>query len=237
MTGLFAYPQATAFGRVVPKQRFYEHTNINPKVRELFVSEVRRITWAYKLAPETIGLSGSSSVPEIQVFTVELKDLDLNLEVLAGIDRAVRFPIIFEVRRERAGMAEVRVVAAHKVLGAHTPKVSAYFAGDWQGQDAVRAPLPVAVNLAGLYAQLLGPLQLVLILAYVRAGEFIWRADPMPLSVTTLVSSFRADPWPFLQRFGLTGVHAATAWLLSVPLIVATLYFSLRPAFHRFAKK
>lgn len=85
--------------------------------------------------------------------------------------------------------------------------------------------------------QLLGPLQLVLILAYVRAGEFIWRAAPMPLSVPTLVSSFRADPWAFLSRFGLTGVHAATAWLLSVPLIVATLYFSLRPAFRRFAKK
>ena len=77
----------------------------------------------------------------------------------------------------------------------------------------------------------------MLILAYVRAGEFIWRAEPMPLSVSTLVSSFRADPWAFLSRFGWTGVHAATAWLLSVPLIVAALYFSTRPAFRRFAKK
>src|SRR5665811_528360 len=102
-----------------------------------------------------------------RVFTVDLKDLNLHDEVLAGIDRAVRFPIIFEVRRERAGMAEVRVVAAHKVLGAHTPKFSAYFAGDWQGQDAVRAPLPPAVNLAGLYAQLLSPL----LPASVRPGE------------------------------------------------------------------
>ncbi|HEY5182660.1 MAG TPA: DUF4391 domain-containing protein [Dermatophilaceae bacterium] len=167
MTSLFAYPQAAAFGRVVPKQRFYEHTDINPKVRELFVREVRRITWAYKLALETIGLSGSPSVPEIQVFTVDLKDLDLHDEVLGAIDRAVQFPIIFEVRRERAGMAEVRVVAAHKVLGARSPKVSAYFTGDWQGQDAVRAPLPPAVNLAGLYAQLLSPL----LPASVRPGE------------------------------------------------------------------
>lgn len=167
MTSLFVFPKAAAFGRVVPKQRFYEHTDVNPKVRAFFVSEVRRIIWAYKLAPETIGLSGTSSVPEIQIFTVDLKDLDLHDEVLARIDRAVRFPIIFEVRRERAGVAEVRVVAAHKVLGARTPKVSAYFAGGWQGQDAVRAPLPPAVNLAGLYAQLLGPL----LPASVRAGE------------------------------------------------------------------
>ena len=99
MTGLFAYPQAAAFGRVVPKQRLYEHPGINPKVRELFVSEVRRITWAYKLAPETIGLSGSPSVPEIQVFAVDLKDVDLHDEVLGAIDRAVQFPIIFEIKR------------------------------------------------------------------------------------------------------------------------------------------
>ncbi len=85
--------------------------------------------------------------------------------------------------------------------------------------------------------QLLGPLQLVLILVYVRAGEFIWRAAPMPLSISTLVSAFRDDPWAFLQRFGLTGVHAATAWLLSVPLIIATLYYSLRPALRRCVKK
>ena len=92
-------------------------------------------------------------------------------------------------------------------------------------------PLLQALN------QLLGPLQLVLIVAYVRVGEFIWRAEPMPLSVSTIVTSFRADPWAFLQRFGWTGVHAATAWLLSVPLIVAALYYSLRPALRRFAKK
>ena len=85
--------------------------------------------------------------------------------------------------------------------------------------------------------QLLGPVQLVLILVYVRAGEFIWRAAPVPLSIPTLVSAFREDPWAFLQRFGLTGIHAATAWLLSVPLIVAVLYFPLRPALGRFAQR
>lgn len=85
--------------------------------------------------------------------------------------------------------------------------------------------------------QLLGPLQLVLILVYVRIGERIWHAAPMPLSVSTLVSSFRENPGAFLQRFGWTGVHAATAWLLSVPLIVAGLYYALRPVLRRFARR
>ncbi len=84
---------------------------------------------------------------------------------------------------------------------------------------------------------LLSPVQLALILVYVRAGEWIWRADPVPLSLPTLVSAFRADPWAFLERFGLTGVHAATAWLLSVPVIIAALYYPLRPALRRFARR
>lgn len=85
--------------------------------------------------------------------------------------------------------------------------------------------------------QLLGPLQLVLILVYVRIGEKIWHAPPMPLSVSTLVKSFRESPGAFMQRFGWTGVHAATAWALSAPFIVAGLYFGLRPVLRRFAQR
>ena len=85
--------------------------------------------------------------------------------------------------------------------------------------------------------QLLGPLQLLLILGYVRLGEKIWGAPPMPISVSTIVRSFRADPVAFLQRFGWTGVHAVTAWALSVPFIIAGLYFGLRPLLRRFARR
>jgi len=82
--------------------------------------------------------------------------------------------------------------------------------------------------------QLLGPVQLLLILVYVRAGEKIWHAAPVPISVSLIVQSFRADPAAFLQRFGWTGVYAATAWALSVPLIVAGIYFPLRGVMRRF---
>lgn len=85
--------------------------------------------------------------------------------------------------------------------------------------------------------QLLGPVQLALILVYVRAGEFIWRAPPMPLSVAQLLQSFHADPAGFFRRFGWTGLHAATAWLLSVPLIVAGLSFALRPFTRRLSAR
>ena len=84
---------------------------------------------------------------------------------------------------------------------------------------------------------LLTAAQVALILAYVRLGEWIWQAPPVTLSVPTLVTAFREDPGAFLVRFGLTGVHAATAWLLTSPILVAALYYSLRPALRKLSRK
>jgi uncharacterized protein (DUF2062 family) len=78
--------------------------------------------------------------------------------------------------------------------------------------------------------QLLGPIQLVMILVYVRLGELIWGGAGVPFSVMEMVTSFRDLPLgAFLQRFGWAGVHAFTAWALTLPLLVGALYFGLRP--------
>ena len=97
--GLYRWPEAARFGRVVPKGKFYEQRTVPAAVREKFVSEVQRITWAYKLAENTINLSGSSAVREIQVFQIDAKNDDVSEPVLTTIDKAIRTPIIFEVTR------------------------------------------------------------------------------------------------------------------------------------------
>ena len=76
---------------------------------------------------------------------------------------------------------------------------------------------------------LTAPLQLLLIVPWVRIGERLYGAPPIPINPTVLLQQFRAGPGPFLQRFGLAGVHAATAWILAAPFLGAALYFSLRP--------
>ena len=86
----------------MPKTKFYEHASLGSTVKDRFVSDVRRITWAYKLAESTINLPGSAEVPEIQVFEIEAKGDDVAEGVLAAIDKAVRTPIIFEISRGRA---------------------------------------------------------------------------------------------------------------------------------------
>ena len=155
---LYRWPEAAKFGRRVPKEKFYEYGTIGTAVREKFVTEVQRITWAFKLAEATINLPGTSAVPEIQVFTIDAKTDDVSEAVLGVIDKAIPFPIIFEVTRSREDRDQVRMVAAHKHIGSGTPKLSAYYSTGWQRGDAERQALPTAITLPALYAALLQPL-------------------------------------------------------------------------------
>jgi uncharacterized protein (DUF2062 family) len=83
---------------------------------------------------------------------------------------------------------------------------------------------------------LLAPVHLIMILVYVRIGEWIWSAGDDRFTLTDVVETFRHDSIiEFLQRFGWAGIHAFTAWLISVPLIISALYFPLRPLMHRLA--
>lgn len=150
----FDFPKAAAFGRVVPKSRIYEHAGAGTALRDLFVTQVDQIVWKYKLAPETTNLAGTKAVSEIQVFGVSLRTGKLDEEVLCAIDGAIPFPLIFEL----SWSGKRKAVAAFKrPSDADATKwvVSAYFATDWTPDDAPRKPMPVALNLGGLYDALL----------------------------------------------------------------------------------
>ncbi|MBT5904093.1 MAG: DUF2062 domain-containing protein [Opitutaceae bacterium] len=85
--------------------------------------------------------------------------------------------------------------------------------------------------------QLLGPIQLLMILVYVRGGELVWGATENAFSVTAMISSFAELSFAeFIQTFGWAGVHAFTAWLLTAPLLFALVYLPLRPLIERLAQ-
>lgn len=190
---LFRWPPAAAFGRTVPKTKFYEHGNVRTALREKFVDDIQRITWAYKLAEDTIRLRGTAAVPEIQVFTVKAKGADVSDDVLTAIDKSVHFPIIFEV----ATGESVRTVAARKSLSGKTPTISAYFTTAWLPADAVRRPLPTALDLAGLFEAILTALLPV----DTRAGETVSeatdrldRARKLQREIAALEKKLRTEP-------------------------------------------
>lgn len=163
---LFTFPGQARVGRSVPKTKIYEHSQIGSALRDKFVAQLEQITWAYKLAPETLNLPARQEVPEIQVFDIELKGSELDDEVLRVIDRAIPFPIIFQLHRD----GQVCMVAAFKRPGqVEVDKwvLDDYLRGPWLAEDVQRQPLPIALDLQGLYEQLLRSL----LPQAARAGE------------------------------------------------------------------
>ena len=154
MSALFAYPKQAEFGRTLPKNKIYEHSGANTRLKDLFVEQVEQIVWQYKLAPETINLPARPDVPEIQIFNIQLKTPELHRDVLRCIDGAIPFPIVFELTFE----GRMQVVAAYKrpnEVDASRWVLSDYFASPWQLMDSERTEMPVVLHLGSLYEQLL----------------------------------------------------------------------------------
>ncbi len=83
--------------------------------------------------------------------------------------------------------------------------------------------------------QLLWPVQLALIPVYVRLGATLFGAEALPFDPQEASRVFLASPREFWSRFGLMGVHAFTAWLLSLPLLVGGTWLVARPILRRLA--
>ena len=157
MTAFFDYPKAAHFGRVLPKNKIYEHARASARLRQLFVDQVDQITWRYKLAPETVNLEARPAVTEIQIFGISLRTLELDEDVLRTIDTSIPFPIIFELSHGN----KRKVLAAYKRPNESDPSkwvVSSYFGTDWETEDNSRLSLPPALSLKGLYDRLLSSL-------------------------------------------------------------------------------
>jgi hypothetical protein len=151
---LFAWPSKALVARPVAKAKIYAHAKPTAALRALFVDQVESITWAYKLAPETINLPAKPDVPEIEVFEIALKLPDVNHAVLRCIDKAIPFPILFVLRYD----GHSQPVAAYKRpsdAASGQWVVGDYHAAPWQKDGVARPGLPVALDLQGLYEQLL----------------------------------------------------------------------------------
>jgi len=151
---MFFYPHQTELRRPVPKNKIYGYARPSLAIRDRFVSQVSEIVWKYKLAPETVNLPAKLPVHEIQVFEVALKTGELAEDVLRTLDKAIPSLLFFELTFED----RVKFSAAYKRPSEADRRknvVEAYFDSPWQPADEPRPPLPVVLDMAGLYEQML----------------------------------------------------------------------------------
>ncbi len=77
------------------------------------------------------------------------------------------------------------------------------------------------------------PLQVLLIVPYVRLGETLAGARHFALTPQAIFDEFNRSLPDFLAKFWLTGLHGLIGWLVTVPLACWLLHLILRRTFRR----
>jgi len=81
------------------------------------------------------------------------------------------------------------------------------------------------------------PLQLGLMLIFIRIGQWITHAPQINFSVPALIQTLHDSPLKFVQQFGMSELQGVIAWLFIAPIFTAMLFFSLVPPLTTLAPK
>jgi len=150
---LYQYPQSAAVDRPIPKNKLYEQGSANSKLKQKFIDEVEKITWAYKLSAGSLNIQTDTLFQEIQIFRIVARTADIDMSIIRYIDKLIPTPVIFEiVYNDR-----VKVIATYKrVSQADKSKIvlNKYYSSEWLADDQ-REPLPLILNLTDLYTHLI----------------------------------------------------------------------------------
>lgn len=91
----FSLPEQAYVHRPIPKNTFFGKATINTKLKKEFTDQIQKITWEYKIAEDTIGIPGTASIEEIQIFEIQCKEKLIPKNVLKVIDKTIPYPILY----------------------------------------------------------------------------------------------------------------------------------------------
>jgi hypothetical protein len=96
----FKLPKQAYLHKFIPKNKFFDKTKVNTQLKKEFSDQIQKITWEYKIAPNTVGISETEKVEEIQIFEVQLKEKIIPKNVLRIIDKTIPYPILYVFKYE-----------------------------------------------------------------------------------------------------------------------------------------
>lgn len=95
---MFDLPKDCYVNKFLPKKIFYEKVGVSSGIKDEFVNLVDRITWLYKLSPDTIGIPKTENVEEIQIFQIDVKEKKIPLSVIKTITKGVQYKTLFLIK-------------------------------------------------------------------------------------------------------------------------------------------
>ena len=148
------FPKSSKFGRVLPKKKIYEFTKPSTKVKQLFVNQVERITWAHKLSVQTTNINADKFIKEIQLFEIDQKVPELDSQILQLVNKAIQSPILFKLKYD----GKFKYAAAQNRYSESGKRgFSQLFETKWfsENSEIAKHHLPQVLDLKQLYDELL----------------------------------------------------------------------------------
>lgn len=134
MKNLLNYQKDVIVDRVVPKTKFYHFMEVNQRMKVRFVNDVEKITWLYKLSANTLNVTSSEDLVEIDFFVATLKQQDCPVDLFTFIDTNMPHHIVFILEYENNYM----ILLNYKDWGdgTHTKfKITKSFASLWMNEE------------------------------------------------------------------------------------------------------
>ncbi len=149
---MLGFPESTAFGKRIPKQKFYENLDVSPALRRVFVDQIRIIYWSNKLAPASLNIAAGESVTEIEVMEMRLNAPQLDESVLRQMDKEIPYHILFVLTYEGKAQAWIGY-KENASSGSNAFKVGRYYHTDWVPEDKLQLNLN-GLNMDAVYESL-----------------------------------------------------------------------------------
>ena len=129
-------PPSTAYGKRIPKQKFYDNLDVTPELKRVFVEQIAQITWRSKLAAVTLNVAAGAAVTELEVFEVKLNQPTLDTRVLQRTDQQIPYHILFLLTFEGKAQAWIGYKEARQG-SSNAFKVNAYYHTEWMAEEAL----------------------------------------------------------------------------------------------------
>lgn len=97
--------------------------------------------------------------------------------------------------------------------------------------------LGLNLPLIQLINYLVYPLQILLLIPFVQAGQWLFREPPLPFSATDIKTLLAAGLWKAIQTLWSYALHGMVAWLLLGTLMGFAIYGCSLPLLKRLARQ
>ena len=91
-------PNSCEVNKFIPKKTFYEKVNISNSAKQDFIDKLEKIYWKYKLSEDTINITKTEDVEEIEIFELLLKEKCDVKGLIKVITKEIPYVILFIIK-------------------------------------------------------------------------------------------------------------------------------------------